>query len=110
MPQNDPHEFLKTLNINVKGIADLAALKRLPSIGIPEFADAGGLMAYGMNILEMYRRAALLVDKILKGANPSELPIERPTTFVTVINLKTARVLDVPIPRAVLLRADRVIE
>ena len=98
------------LNINAKGIADLAAQRRLPSIGIPELANAGGLIGYGINILEMYRRAALLVDKILKGAKPSELPIERPTTFEMVINLKTAKALGLTIPPPLLLRADRVIE
>ena len=95
---------------NAEGIADLANKHRLPSIGFKEIAEAGGLMAYGVNILEMYRRAAVFIDKVLKGAKPSELPIEQATRFELVINRKTAKALGLTIPQSILFRADRVIE
>jgi putative ABC transport system substrate-binding protein len=98
------------LNANVKRIADLAAEWRLPSAGIIELAEAGGLIAYGMNISEMYRRAASLVDKILKGAKPGDIPIERPRDFQLIINRKTAKALGLVIPQSLLLHADKVIE
>ena len=91
-------------------IAQSAIQLRLPSISFVEYADAGGLFGYGANYLALYRRAAVFVDKILKGAKPAELPIERPTTFEFVINRKTARALGVGLPTAILLRADRQIE
>jgi putative ABC transport system substrate-binding protein len=93
-----------------KRIAELAVKQRLPSISFIEYADTGGLFGYGPNILALYRRAAAFVDKILKGAKPADIPIERPTTFEFIINMKTARALGVTIPQAVLLRADRMIE
>ncbi len=92
-------------------LVELAAQSRLPAIyGAKDFAEAGGLMAYGPNIRESYRRAATYVDKILKGAKPADLPIERPTKFELVINAKTAKALDLTIPQSLLLQADQVIE
>jgi putative tryptophan/tyrosine transport system substrate-binding protein len=91
-------------------IANLARRHRLPSIGFVEFAKAGGLLAFGVNFQELWRRAAATVDKILKGARPADLPIEQATRFELMINLKTARALDLTIPATVRLRADQVIE
>ena len=92
-------------------IADLAARRRLPSVyGLIDFVEAGGLMFYGANDADRFRRAAYLVDRILKGAKPADLPVEQPTKFELVINLKTAKALGLTIPQSLLLRADEVIQ
>jgi putative ABC transport system substrate-binding protein len=92
-------------------IADLAIKNRLPAMFAPrEFAEAGGLMAYGANVAHMYWRAATYVDKILKGAKPADLPVEQPTKYDLVINLKTAKALGLTIPPSVLRQADKVID
>ena len=92
-------------------IAELAAKGRLPAVyGLPEHVEAGGLMAYCASRAELFRRAATYVDKILKGAKPADLPIEQPTRFELIVNLRTARALGITIPASILVRADRVIE
>jgi putative ABC transport system substrate-binding protein len=96
---------------NLRTIAELAAKHRLPSIyGAKEYAAFGGLMTYGASDPHMYRRAATFVDKIFKGAKPADLPVEQPTTFDLIINLKTAKALGLTIPPSVLGRADEVIQ
>src|SRR5262249_32840767 len=93
-----------------KRIAGFALKSRLPSMGLGrQYADAGGFMSYGADVADGYRRVAIYVDKILKGARPADLPVEQPTKFELVINLKTAKQIGVKIPQSVLFRADKVI-
>ena len=91
-------------------IVELASKARLPTIyGMREFVDEGGLMSYGANLRDLYRRSAGYVDKILKGAKPGDLPVEQPTKFELVVNIKTAKALGLTIPESILLQADEVI-
>ena len=98
------------LNANPKAIAALAREHGLASAGFEEYGEVGGLIGYGVNFPQMYRRAAVFVDKLLKGARVRDLPVEQPLAFNLVLNAKTARALGVKIPASVLQRADRVIE
>jgi putative ABC transport system substrate-binding protein len=91
-------------------VAKLALQQRLPSSGWPDYALAGGLIAFGVNFPDLFRRAATFVDKILKGAKPADLPVERATKFETIVNLKTARALGLDVPGSILSRADEVVE
>jgi putative ABC transport system substrate-binding protein len=95
---------------SVDAITVLATKHRLPSIGPLELPAGGGLMAYGVNFSDFFRRAAYFVDKILKGAKPDDIPIEQATKFKFVLNLKTARALGIEVPPMLLARADEVIE
>jgi putative ABC transport system substrate-binding protein len=98
------------LVVNAGAVSSFAAKHRIPSIGFVELAEAGGLLAYGIDTPETWRRAAVFVGKILKGAKPGDLPIERATKFELVINMKTAKALGIKIPNSILVRADKVIE
>jgi putative tryptophan/tyrosine transport system substrate-binding protein len=89
----------------------LAIEHRLPTVGVPrQFADAGCLLSYGENLAEVSRQLAIFVDRILKGAKPADLPVEQPTTFELVVNMRTAKALGLTIPLSILVRADQVIE
>ncbi len=101
------HAFLVS---NTDAIAALATKHRFPSIGPLELAVSGGLMAYGVNFPDMYRRAAVFVDKILKGAKPGDIPVEQVTKIQTIVNIRTAKSIGIEVPTSLLLRADEVIE
>jgi putative ABC transport system substrate-binding protein len=98
------------MGANRKRIADFAIKSRLPSVSSRAYVDAGGLMSYGADLADSYRRVAIYVDKILKGAKPADLPVEQPTKFELVINLKTAKALNLTIPQSMLYKADKVIK
>ena len=96
---------------NVQMLAELTLRHRFPAITLfPDFARAGGLLAYGPNLLSLLRLSGVVAGNVLRGANPAELPIERPTKFETVLNMRTAHALGLSIPTSLLLRADEVIE
>jgi len=99
------------LNTQRTQIVDLAIKNRVPAVyGQQEYVEAGGLMTYGVSLTDLFRRAATYVDKILKGAKPADLPIEQPTKFEFIINLKAAKQIGLTIPPNVLVRADKVIK
>ena len=98
-----------TLIANFPAIAKFAANQRILSAGSSEIAESGGLIGYG-SIDDVYRHSATYVDKVLKGAKPADLPVEQPSKFSVVINLKTAKMLGLKIPRSILVRADKLIE
>jgi putative ABC transport system substrate-binding protein len=98
------------LRLNQKRIVGFALKSRLPSMcAFKEYVDAGGLMYYGADLVDSYRRVAYFVDRILKGAKPGDLPVEQPTKFEFVINLKTAKQIGLTIPQKVLVKADKII-
>ena len=100
-----------TLRQHRERLVRLAAKHRLPSMhGSRDFAEAGALMAYGPSLQDLFLRAATFIDKILKGAKTAELPVEQPTKFELVINLKTAKALGLTIPQSILVRADQVLQ
>jgi len=103
LPEDD---FLSAANDQV---VELVSKQRLPSIGRAEFAEAGGIIGYAVNFFDLYRRAAIFVDKIVKGANPGDLPVEQPRKFDFIVNLKAAKQIGSTIPPNVLARADKVI-
>jgi putative ABC transport system substrate-binding protein len=99
------------LVVSEKRIAEFALKHRLPSMfHLPEFAEAGGLLSYGPDRADLFRRAATYVDKILKGAKPGDLPVEQASKFQLVVNLRTAKALGLTVPQSILSRADEVIE
>ncbi len=95
---------------NMRRLGELSATKRLPGAGSDEYAEGGGLLAYGVDFPALWRRAPYFVDKILKGGQPATIPVEQPTKFILTFNLKTARAMGLPVQQSVLLRADHVIE
>ncbi|MGH7332061.1 MAG: ABC transporter substrate binding protein [Candidatus Rokuibacteriota bacterium] len=96
---------------HARRIAELAAKSRLPAMyPLRPYVEAGGLISYSAGLIAIWRRAAAFVDKILKGAKPADLPVEQPTTFVLVLNMRAAKALGLAIPPSILLRADQVIE
>jgi putative tryptophan/tyrosine transport system substrate-binding protein len=103
--------FGGVLTTQTRRIVELAVKSRLPAIhSVSEAVDVGGLMSYGTNFEDLFRRVATYVDKILKGAKPADLPVEQPTKFELIVNLKTAKQIGLTIPQSVLARADKVIK
>ena len=99
------------MRLPTKHVAQMALQHRMPAIcSLRPFADEGGLMSYWFSEADLYRRAAIIVDKVLRGAKPADIPIEQPTKFEFVLNLKTARALGIEVPTSILLRADKLIE
>jgi putative ABC transport system substrate-binding protein len=95
---------------NMRRLGELSAAKRLPGAGSDEYAEGGGLLAYGVDFPELWRRAPYFVDKILKGGNPATIPVEQASKFALILNLKAARAMELPIQPSLLLRADQVIQ
>jgi putative ABC transport system substrate-binding protein len=95
---------------NMRRLGELSTAKRLPGAGSDEYAEGGGLLAYGVNFPELWRRAPYFVDKILKGARPASIPVEQASRFALIFNLKSATTLGLSIPQSLLLRADHVIQ
>jgi putative ABC transport system substrate-binding protein len=111
MEKERPDAVIVQPSLPSKRAAELALKQRVPAVSVPRwFAEEGGLMSYSAIFADLYRRAALYVDKILKGAKPADLPVEQPTKFELVINLKTAKTLGITIPLPIMVRADKVIE
>jgi putative tryptophan/tyrosine transport system substrate-binding protein len=111
MRKQPPDAVMVQASLPTKRVAELALRYRLPTVAVVRgLVDEGGLMSYGIDEADAYGRAAALVDKILKGAKPADIPIEQPTKFELVINLKTAKLLGLTIPSSLLLRADQVLE
>jgi putative tryptophan/tyrosine transport system substrate-binding protein len=111
MEKDPPDAVIVQPSLPSKRAAQLALEKRVPAVSVPRwFAEEGGLMSYSARFPDLYRKAAVYVDKILKGAKPADLPVEQPTIFELVINLKTAKALGLEVPPALLARADKIIE
>jgi putative ABC transport system substrate-binding protein len=111
MEQKRPNAIIVQASLPTNRVAELALRYRIPTVAVVRgFAEQGGLMTYSAAEADMYRHAAAFVDKILKGAKPADLPIEQPTRFDLVINLKTAKALGLDVPQSLLSRADEVIE
>jgi putative ABC transport system substrate-binding protein len=98
------------ISTNLPALAELAARHRLPALASPEYVDVGGWIGYGVNIPAQFRRSAYFVDRIFKGARPADLPIQQPTNFELAVNRAASRTLGIPLPQALLVRADRVVE
>jgi putative ABC transport system substrate-binding protein len=111
MEKDRPDAVIVQPSLPTKRAAELALKYRVPAVSVPRwFAEQGGLMSYSARYVELFRKAAVYVDKILKGAQPADLPVEQPIHFELVINLKTAKALGLDVPPTLLARADEVIE
>jgi putative ABC transport system substrate-binding protein len=111
MDRDRPDAIIVQPSLPSKRAAELALQHRVPAVSVPPwFVDQGGLMSYSAIYADLFHKAAVYVDKILKGAQPADLPVEQPTRFQLVINMKTAKALGITVPAALLARADEVIE